>query len=622
MRVLIAALILILYQAEVAGQVLFPCTQTLQNPYGVCTHVTRKGWDYEIRDREMHALQDIGVGWVRSDLDFGTVFGNPTDFVPEVFENVLNSADNTELQLLGILTWLGKYPWDDPDYHSYIDTLAFRFNGRIRYWELLNEVNLMKGIRDLPEKYVKSLKVVYERLKDQSPQNQVVLSGLAEVQSNFFEELCKLKAQDYYDVMNFHSYFSPEELIPCFEKIAKLMEHYDFRKHVWLTECGMSTIQETETSEGFYTDFLPAALKRLGIYESMITVGYLQDRVTGYRTLNDAQVSIYLKPKAKNVVSVDFLHLRGLNPARVPVLIATTDEYFPLDYFPLLVDYVKRGGTIVLAGGMPFYYNASRPSRAWFERHMLRTKLYPILHMSPLTNRYDSITSESLGDIPPFADRCADADFEYEWSVNADHPARYLSAESLHPGDSLITLISAGNERIKGAIAGIYKLNSDDLTGNIVFQTRMYGHPIPDKEEEQARRIARIYLLAFAYGIDRVFWYNFRSREANLSDPEDCFGLIHADFTEKPAMQAYRTLIRFCPDGSVRPILKCNDNIFRAQWTTPDKHVVHAIWSPYQTMSYTYKISSNATVYNHLGQEVLCVDNKLKLSDGVLFIVE
>jgi len=622
MRVLIAALILILYQAEVAGQVLFPCTQTLQNPYGVCTHVTRKGWDYEIRDREMHALQDIGVGWVRSDLDFGTVFGNSTDFVPEVFENVLNSADNTELQLLGILTWLGKYPWDDPDYHSYIDTLAFRFNGRIRYWELLNEVNLMKGIRDLPEKYVKSLKVVYERLKDQSPQNQVVLSGLAEVQSNFFEELCKLKAQDYYDVMNFHSYFSPEELIPCFEKIAKLMEHYDFRKHVWLTECGMSTIQETETSDGFYTDFLPAALKRLGIYESMITVGYLQDRVTGYRTLNDAQVSIYLKPKAKNVVSVDFLHLRGLNPARVPVLIATTDEYFPLDYFPLLVDYVKRGGTIVLAGGMPFYYNASRPSRAWFERHMLRTKLYPILHMSPLTNRYDSITSESLGDIPPFADRCADADFEYEWSVNADHPARYLSAESLHPGDSLITLISAGNERIKGAIAGIYKLNSDDLTGNIVFQTRMYGHPIPDKEEEQARRIARIYLLAFAYGIDRVFWYNFRSREANLSDPEDCFGLIHADFTEKPAMQAYRTLIRFCPDGSVRPILKCNDNIFRAQWTTPDKHVVHAIWSPYQTMSYTYKISPNATVYNHLGQEVHCVDNKLKLSDGVLFIVE
>ena len=253
---------------------------------------------------------------------------------------------------------------------------------------------------------------------------------------------------------------------------------------------------------------------------------------------------------------------------------------------------------------------------------MLRTKLYPILHMSPLINRYDSITTEYLTDIPPFVDRCADADFEYEWSINAAHPARYLSAESLHPGDSLITLISAGTERIKGAVAGIYKLNSDDLTGNIVFQTRMYGHPIPDKEAEQARRIARIYLLAFAYGVDRVFWYNFRSREDNMSNPEDCFGLIHSDFSEKPSMQAYRTLTRFCPDGSTRPRLTQNDNIFHAQWTMPDKHVVHAIWSPYQTINYSYKISPHATVYNHLGQVIQCVGNKIKLSDGVLYIVE
>lgn len=623
MRALIATIMtLLLFQLEIAGQVLFPCTQTLQNPYGICSHVTRKGWDYEIRDQEMDMLQEARVGWIRSDLDFGTSFSSPTDFSPEIFENVLNSADKKDLQLLGILTWLGKYPWDDDNYQSYVDTLAFRFNGRIRYWEMLNEVNLMKGIENLPEKYVKSLKVVHERLKDRSPQNQVVLSGLAEMQSNFFEELCKLGAQDYYDVMNFHSYFSPEELIPCFEKIARLMEHYDFRKHVWLTECGMSTNLDSETSEGFYTDFLPAALKRINIKESSVTVGYLQDRATGYRTLNEAQVEGYLKPMAKRVMSIDFQHLRGLHPSRVPVLIATTDEYFPLDYFPLLVDYVRRGGTIVLAGGMPFYYNSSLPSRTWFEKHMLRTKLYPILHMSPLNNRYDPVSFEYMSDTPPYSDRCADADFEYEWAVNADHPARYLSDEALHPGDSLITLISAGTERMRGTVAGIYKLNSDELTGNIVFQTRMYCHPIPDKEEEQARRIARIYLIAFAYGIDRVFWYNFRSRESDLYEREDCYGLIHADFTEKPSMQAYRTLTRFCPDGSLRPTLKCNDNIFRAQWVTPDKRIVRAIWSPYQNMNFTYKIPPKATVYNHLGQVVHCTDNKLKLSDAVLFVVE
>jgi hypothetical protein len=87
-------------------------------------------------------------------------------------------------------------------------------------------------------------------------------------------------------------------------------------------------------------------------------------------------------------------------------------------------------------------------------------------------------------------------------------------------------------------------------------------------------------------------------------------------------MQAYRALTRFCPDGSTRPIIKCNDNIFRVQWVTPDKHVVRAIWSPYQDMSYSYKIPPKATVYNHLGEVVRLNDNKLGLSDAVLYIVE
>ena len=125
MREIAATIIIfLLFQAPVAGQVLFPCTQTLQNPYGICTHVTRKGWDYEIRDREMEMLQEVGMGWIRSDLDMGTAFGSPTEFNPETFDTVLESADKTDLQLLGILTWLGKYPWDDPDYHTFIDTLA------------------------------------------------------------------------------------------------------------------------------------------------------------------------------------------------------------------------------------------------------------------------------------------------------------------------------------------------------------------------------------------------------------------------------------------------------------------------------------------------------------------
>ena len=89
MRSLISTILtLLLFQAGMSGQVLFPCTQTLQNPYGICTHVTRKGWDYEFRDQEMDMLHEAGVSWFRSDLDFGTVFSSPGDFHPEVFDSV------------------------------------------------------------------------------------------------------------------------------------------------------------------------------------------------------------------------------------------------------------------------------------------------------------------------------------------------------------------------------------------------------------------------------------------------------------------------------------------------------------------------------------------------------
>ncbi|MGN1255647.1 MAG: hypothetical protein ACI4UA_00610, partial [Bacteroidaceae bacterium] len=91
---------------------LFPCSPALDNPYGVCTHITRRWMDYPIRDRELALAKEVGIGWVRSDYDFGTAFGNVRDFHPQVFDDVSSSCQAYSQQFLGILTWFGKYPWD------------------------------------------------------------------------------------------------------------------------------------------------------------------------------------------------------------------------------------------------------------------------------------------------------------------------------------------------------------------------------------------------------------------------------------------------------------------------------------------------------------------------------
>lgn len=600
---------------------LFPCSPLVDDPYGVCTHITRPWMDYPMRDRELEVNRSVGISWVRSDFDFATAFGSTRDFHPKVFDDVLASCRAHNQGFLPILTWMKKMPWDDSHYDIYVDSLAQRYKGVITHWEMMNEVNLIGETDSLPVRYVKALRVASERIHQVDPQNKVLLSGLGEVKDDFLEDLCRMGAMRWVDIMNFHSYFRPEELLQCFAKIRQLMARYGWEKPVWLTECGMHTSEERQSASGFYHEFLPAALRRIGIEEGKACVGYLADRCTGYVTLSAEQASTYLTPVADKARAVTLDELPALPVKKVPVLLAATDEYFPKQYFPALVDYVKRGGTIVLAGGMPFYYDACLPSNTWFDRQEMGTSLYDQLHMSPVRDWRDAATDEELTETPSVVKRQYLAGSTYQWEISEKSPARYLTGDNLRQGDSLLSLVTAGTEHRQETVAGIYRLNSD-LKGNIVFQTRMYAHPLPDKEAEQARRVARVYLLALAHGVERVFWYNLRSRETDPYEPEDCFGLIHADFTEKPSLQAYRTLTRMLPPGSTRPQLKIEANVFTATWTRPDGSHVTALWSPYVPVRWRQFQHGRLSVYSHMGEELRFTGKYMELTDAVKYVVE
>ena len=600
---------------------LFPCTASMDDPYGICTHITREWMDYPFMKQQLQLTESLGIGWVRSDFDFGTAFGSPTEFNPWLFDDVITSLQKHNQRLLPILTWLGRMPWDDPDYGAFVDTLAHHYDGKIVHWEMMNEVNLMHNVDSLPQKYVRALAVAARHLHHANPYNRVLLTGLGDVTDNFLEQLLQLDALDDVDIMNLHSYFPPEDLLQSFHKVARLMEKYNWHRPIWLTECGMNTCKDKHPADGFYFDFLPAALQRIGITEAETRIGYLADRLTGYQTLPTMHAQFYLASRAKEAIPISFEMLSQLNPKKVPVLLASTDEYFPSAHFASLVSYVRRGGTIILAGGMPFYYNASSPSQPHIGCPETGTSLYSKLHMSPLLDHIDPSTGKPLAEDHAIVQRTAENASTYQWEITENSPARYLSGDNLHPGDSLITLITAGSEHKQETIAGIYCLQSD-LKGNIVFQTRMYSHPNPDKETEQAKRVARIHLLAFSHGIDRVFWYNLRSREKDPYDPEDCFGLIHGDMTEKPSCQAYRTLTHMLPTGSTRPRLFIHENVFEAQWTRPDGKRVTAMWSPYAPFWKKADWTTTAVFYDYMNQPITQSKKGIMLTEAVIYKVE
>ncbi len=606
---------------QTTANALFPCTAKLDNPYGVCTHITRRQMDYPYMERELLLCKDLGIGWVRSDFDLGNVFGSATDFEPQLFDDVVSAINKHNQHLLPIFTWLGKFPWDDPSYGAYVDSLASRYGNDITYWEMMNEVDFMGGIDSLPEKYARALHVASKHLHAVNPNNKMLLTGLGSISNDFIDNMFRLGAMKDVDIMNLHSYATPEDMMRGYHKIDSLMRHYGEQKPVWLTECGMNTCNDSCPASGFYREMLPYALKRLGMDERKICVGYLADRATGYTALTPYQANEYLKPCASDVRPISFRELKNLSVKKVPVLVATTDEFFPNAYFPSLVDYVRRGGTIVLAGGFPFYYDAARASSINMGAPTIGDSQFHRLHMAHIDWKKDPATGEELTATPPMVWREDGNSCPYIWDITKLSPARYLSDENLHKGDSLIPLICAGTPHVSGIVAGIYRLNSE-LKGNIVFQTRMYFNPPADKEAEQARRIARTHIISFALGIDRVFWYNLRSREDNVKDPEDYFGLIHKDFSEKPACQAYRALTRMLPSGSTRPALNIDENIYNATWTRPDGKRITAIWSPYVPVKKKADWPKNAVLYDLMGNKMGAGKKAITLTDAVVYIVE
>ena len=136
-------------------------------------------------------------------------------------------------------------------------------------------------------------------------------------------------------------------------------------------------------------------------------------------------------------------------------------------------------------------------------------------------------------------------------------------------------------------------------------------------EKEQAQRLARIYLLSFAYGVDKVFWYNFRALEKDASYKEDHFGIVHKDLKPKPAYFAYKALTTMCPNGSTRPVCVNDGKLYFIRWMKPNGVKVEAVWTTSKERV-KVAISEDAAYYDYLGNSI---PKPQYANKGIVYIV-
>lgn len=141
------------------------------------------------------------------------------------------------------------------DWRNYVRTVATRYKGKIKQFEIWNEVNLKQFYSGSQEQLLELQIAAYEEIKNVDPENILVAPSITGNNTNEISKLDSYLAKGggtYADVISYHMYTpesSPEALIPLVSEIRRVMrKHGVDKKPLWNTESGWALLNNDGTS--------------------------------------------------------------------------------------------------------------------------------------------------------------------------------------------------------------------------------------------------------------------------------------------------------------------------------------------------------------------------------------
>ena len=574
-----------------------------RNPYSFCYHIVYDNREWTAINRDLKAIKKSGAGAIRADIMWPYHWKDP-ETGKYSFDNVERSLRLMERNGLGYLPIINCAPDKSSPVHEhlaeweeFITQLVTQFRGRISHWEIWNEHNFTNerywGSKDRKvhaAHYAEALKSAYRTIKSIDPAATVVYGGTAYVPIDYIRETFDAGATNAFDVMNVHPYQTegyPEYLGSSIDALRKMMDGYGLKdKPIWVTEVGWST--SPRPSSDVYKRLLPPAFKALGIDTRRVPLVTLGDVDTPFYDF------VAAFPKFRSTLRLPQEKLATLDPKKYPVLLPVRGETYPGAIESNLVEYVRRGGTIILPSGYPFC-TPQRPADAPDWKPMDIRKALHLYVAFPWTHGYPTCTNIVFSD-----GKSAD-----EYEIKAQ---RFLMTDWLKENDRLIPVAwgedpayREGKFAEKGfrmPFAGAIKYGSDLKGGAVIVTDAGQGVRCSIPMATQADFIVRANLILQAHGVERTFWYSFISdRRGEHSDNVEAgygvtFREANGQVTPKPAYEAYQRLTQHCPPGSTRPQLEDSGEVWTARWRKPDGTPVVASWRPRGDGKVRFKVGS------------------------------
>ena len=126
------------------------------------------------------------------------------------------------------------------DWRDYVRTLAQRYAGRIRHWELWNESDFEESYSGSVAAMVEMARIAREELKKADPENQLISPGLSAGEGMvWLDRFLAAGGGQHVDVFAYHWYLGaqPENLAPRMRNLRRLLAQYgQDHKPLWNTE--------------------------------------------------------------------------------------------------------------------------------------------------------------------------------------------------------------------------------------------------------------------------------------------------------------------------------------------------------------------------------------------------
>lgn len=219
------------------------------SPFGIFNDYVYDGSGFD-----MSLAREAGNRWSRITLSWHMIEPrkDELDFsiADEMFEAHRQAGISPVVTLLSRSGWatgskeVSALPDDWEEYEDFVYTVVDRYKDSVKYWQVENEVGDAPEIPSgfwagSKEDYCELLQHAHSAIKEADPDAKVVLQGFAnqmfvridEVEE-FFEYFFN-ECDDYFDVVDFHQYYEPEDAIASIDKIREMTD-----KEVISTEAG------------------------------------------------------------------------------------------------------------------------------------------------------------------------------------------------------------------------------------------------------------------------------------------------------------------------------------------------------------------------------------------------